>query len=355
MSSIIEFNGKKYDSLTGRILSAQKQPPHQIDEKKVFKPQAKTIDGISDSRKIEIKSEFKTEEAIGKPKRSSREHIARSRKVEKPKTLMRSAVKRPVHKPASEHKPPARVGLYQELTRERARRAHHISKSTSVTKFSKSAPKRRSDVTFTAKPLPVVEQPAPREITADNNIVTQAEQLVGKLENAVQSAESHLEVLAESKLKSRKSRKLAYAFASFTSVLLIGFAVYQAIPVVQVKLASNKAGFAATLPGYAPNGYGLEKDLKADSGVVTMTYSSAADNKNYKITQTPSQWNSDSLLNNYVLPASSGYERIDENGQIVYVYDGQKSATWLDNGIWYRLDGANNFSNDQLVRIVQGL
>ncbi|MEX2014563.1 MAG: hypothetical protein WD885_01350, partial [Candidatus Saccharimonadales bacterium] len=152
-----------------------------------------------------------------------------------------------------------------------------------------------------------------------------------------------------------RSRTFAYALASFTSVFLIGFAIYQAVPVVQVKLASNKAGFNASLPDYAPSGYGLENDLKSDKGVVTMTYGSEAENKDYEIIQTPSKWNSDSLLNNYVLPYSSDYERIDQNGQTVYLYNSKNSATWLNNGIWYRLDGANNFSNDQLVRIVQGL
>ena len=338
MASIIEFNGKKYDSRTGRVLSYAP----------AVRPEPKSFDVIGSGKKIEVKSQ-------AKPHKITREHDIRRHKVEKSKTLMRSSVRRRRHKPASEHKPAARVGLYQELRRERARRARHIQKSSAVTKFSKSEAKRRADITFTAKPLPVAAMPAPlREISA-HNIANQVEQLAGKLEDAVQSAESHLEVFAGSKIKSRKSRKLAYALASFTSIALIGFAVYQAIPFVQVKMAGNKAGFAATLPGYAPSGYSLEKDLKTDSGIVTMNYSSGADNKNYQITQMPSQWNSDSLLNNYVLPAGSDYERIDQNGRIVYLYDDKKSATWLDDGIWYRLDGANNFSSDQLLRIVQGL
>jgi hypothetical protein len=355
MSSIIEFNGRKYDSLTGKVLSSAVggQQSGLIDVKKVFKPAAKSMNGIvGEVKKVEIRSDFKSAEPTDKPKTAHRESIARHRRVESPKTLMRTAVKKPKHKLAPEHKPSPRVGLYKELTRERARRARHISKSSSVTKFSKSHAQRKSDITFTAKPLPVATQP-PRTLT--DSVVTQTEHLAEQLEHAVQSAESHMEVFAEDKLKSRKSRKFAYAFASFTSVLLIGFAIYQAVPFAQVKLASNKAGFSAALPGYVPSGYGLENNLQSDSGVVTMTYSSEADNRNYKITQTPSRWNSDSLLNNYVLPAGSQYERIDKNGQTIYLYDAEKSATWLDNGIWYRLDGADNFSNDQLIRIVQGL
>jgi hypothetical protein len=157
------------------------------------------------------------------------------------------------------------------------------------------------------------------------------------------------------RLRSSRSRTFAYALASFTSVFLIGFAIYQAVPFAQVKLASNRAGFNASLPDYAPNGYGLKSNLQSNPGVVTMTYGSESENKDYEIIQTPSKWNSDSLLNNYVLPYSSDYEKIDKNGQTVYLYNSKNSATWLDNGIWYRLDGANNFSNDQLIRIVQGL
>lgn len=343
MSSIIEFNGRKYDSITGNALShANGVHSRQINTKQVFKPQSKSLDGVVSVAK---------QPSQRRSNSVSRQPAEHKRKVEKPKTLMRTSVKKPTHKPAPEHKAPPRVGLSKELTKERARRARHIAKSKSITKFSKSASYRRSDVKFTAKPLPVAVQPH----HFSSEISTQADMLADKFEQAIQSAESHLEVFTGKKVKSGKSRVFAYAFASFVSVFLIGFAVYQAVPFVQVKMASNNAGFAASLPGYAPSGYGLENNLKADSGVVTMTYSSEQDNKNYKITQTPSQWNSDSLFNNYVLPASSQYERIDENGQTVYLYDGKKSATWLDNGIWYRLDGANNFSNDQLVRIVQGL
>ena len=340
MSSIIEFNGKKYDSQTGRVISAGVPPP----------PKPKTA---ANSRIIEVKSE---ESPVIKPATKQaatrKEHSLPRHKVEKSKTLMRSSVKKHKHKSSSEHKPPARVGLYKELTRERSRRVKHIQKSSAIVKFSKSPPKQRSDITFTVKPLPVAAVPVPEPI---KEIVSQAQQLSEKLEDAVQSAESHMEVFAESKLNSARSNKLAYALASFTSVVLIGFALYQAIPFVQVKMAGNKAGFAATLPDYAPSGYNLDNNLEAGNGLVTMSYSSKADNKNYQITQTPSQWNSDSLLNNYVLPTGGEYERIDQNGRTVYLYDGQKYATWLDNGIWYRLDGANNFSNDQLLRIVQGL
>ncbi len=351
MSSTIEFNGKKYDSLTGRILSTHKQQAVEIDEKKVFE---------SESKKIEVKSEADIKAEAKKPPKKhhsvgSRQAAGRGHRVERPKTLMRTAVKKPKHKPAPEHKPPARVGLHHEQAKERARRAKHIQRSNAVAKFSKSAPKKRSDIIFSSKPLPVAVRPAPPRQVEQNNVITQAEQFAGTLEAAVESAQSHLEDYTEKKLRSNRSKTFAYALASFTSVFLIGFAIYQAVPFAQVKLASSKAGFNASLPGYAPSGYGLENNLQSDSGVVTMTYSSEAEKKDYKIIQTPSKWNSDSLLNSYVLPYSSGYERIDSNGQTIYLYNGENSATWLDNGVWYRLDGANNFSNDQLIRIVQGL
>lgn len=359
MASIIEFNGRKYDSLTGKALSSAKSTFEQIDIKKVFKPEpAKSIDGVSaEVRKIAIKTDFdETKPPVSKPAAAGRKLVERKRRAEKPKTLMRSSVKKPRHKPDPEHKPPARVGLYKELRRERARRARHMPKSTSIAKFSKAAAARKPQTVFKKESLPVALPPVSSSISeAVSTVSSQTHHLAGKLEQAVQSAESHLEVLADDKLKSRKSRRLAYALASFTSVFLIGFAVYQAVPFVQVKMASSKAGFNASLPDYAPSGYGLENNLESENGMVTMTYSAEENSKKYMITQMPSQWNSDSLLNSYVLPTGSQFKRIDENGQTVYLYNEERSATWLDNGIWYRLDGANNFSDDQLLRIVQGL
>lgn len=342
MPSIIEFNGKKYDSVTGRILSGHSKLDEQISAKEVLKPATKNIDGVNSK-------------PAHSPSHHPRKTADRKHRVEKPKTLMRSSVKKSQHKPVLEHKASERIGLYHELTRERARRAKYVQRSTSIAKFSKTAPKKRSDTQFRTESLAVSSPPTHARHSHSKKSVDQTKSLVGKLDEAVQSAESHLEVFEEKKLKSKKSRRLAYGLASLTSVALIGFAVYQAVPFVQVKLASNKAGFSATLPGYTPSGYGLENNLQSGRGVVTMTYSSQAESKNYEITQTPSRWNSDSLLRSYVMPASSEYERIEQNGRTIYVYDGQKSATWLDGGIWYRLDGANNFSNDQLLRIVQGL
>ncbi|HEX5797921.1 MAG TPA: hypothetical protein VFX79_01075 [Candidatus Saccharimonadales bacterium] len=358
MSSTIEFNGKKYDKLTGRVLSSSQQPLNDIDEKKVLETELNIISKPKEN-KIEVKTETEINDDLKKPVQKhkaavSRQTADRRHRVEKPKTLMRTAVKKTKYKPAAEHNPPPRAGLHHEQARERVRRVKHIQRSSAVTKFSKSAPKRRSDTTFVSKPLPVVDQP-PSVQPEENNLTTQVEQFTGTLEAAVHSAQSHMEEYTGKKFRSGRSRTFAYALASFTSVFLIGFAIYQAVPYVQVKLASDKAGFSATLPGYAPNGYGLQNNLKSDRGVVTMTYGSESENKDYEIIQTPSKWNSDSLLNNYVLPYSNDYERIDQNGQTVYLYNSKNSATWLDNGIWYRLDGANNFSNDQLVRIVQGL
>lgn len=359
MASIIEFNGRKYDSLTGKALSSAKSTPEQIDIKKVYKPEpAKSIDGVSaEVKKIAIKTGFdEVKPPAPKPAAAGRKPVERKHRVERPKTLMRHAVKKPKHKSPSEHKPPERVELYKELRRERARRAKHIPKSSAVAKFSQTEPKKRPDATFKSEPLPVAMPPVRQTLSeAVSAVSSQTHHLADKLEQAVQSAESHLEVLADDKLKSRKSRRLAYALASFTSVFLIGFAVYQAVPFVQVKMASSKAGFNASLPDYAPSGYGLEGNLESENGMVTLTYSSEENSKKYRITQMPSQWNSDSLLNSYILPTGSQFERIDENGQIVYLYDEGRSATWMNNGIWYRLDGANNFSDDQLIRIVQGL
>lgn len=360
MSSIIEFNGKKYDSLTGRVLASEPDDNSDaLEVKKIFKPAAHNIDGVNHRpKKIEIKSEAPVNTLTKKPAKTTRHSIARKRKIEKSKTLMRTAVKKSKHKPASEHKAPVRIELYKELKRERARRARHIEKSSLVKKFSKSTHQKstvKTNTTFKSESIPVAAPPTSKPYSIAEEARTQAHKFSGKLDQAIQSAESHLEVFTEEKLSSKKSRKFAYALASLTSVFLIGFAVYQYIPFVQVKMASSKAGFSASLPEYAPVGYELDNKLQSDSGVVTMTYNSSSDNKSYKITQTPSQWNSDSLLNNFVLTTSSQYERIEENGRIIYVYDNDQSATWLDNGIWYTLEGADNFSKDQLVRIVNGL
>ena len=341
MPSTIEFNGKKYNALTGNILSEE-------SKEQIIKPTSpNTIDGV-------IKSLHSAQTKHRPPVQKTRQahtHV-RAHSPEKPKTLMRQAVTKPKHAHPKKHTPKEKVRLYQELTRERAIRARSAPKSKLVSKFHKG-PLPRKNLLKNAS-LEVTAQPSKAHGRVERP-AHQAPNLTEKFEQAIESAQSHLETYADKKLRRKKTRRLAYALASFSSVFLIGFGIYQAMPFIKVKLASEKAGFSANLPAYSPSGYGLDGNLQAKSGEVALIYNSKTSAQNYRIVQSPSEWNSQSLLNNFLLSANKNYQRLEENGQTIFLYDSGYSATWLNNGIWYRLEGNTALPDDQLVRIANSL
>lgn len=351
MSATIEFNGKKYDAVTGRIIAdtSSKTTDNQ-HVSKVFKPSpGQTLDSVVTSPEKTQSQKKRNHSFNHRDSHPSRRH------VEKSHTLMRPAVKKPALKPSEEHSAPARIKLYQEISHARANRAKGITKSEQVKKFNINNPPATSNDVF--KPAEVKVAPEPPKLNQETSRSASAfnhPSLAERFDEAMTSAESHLEIFAEEKLHIKKSRKFAYASASFLSVFLIGFAVYQAVPFVRVKVASNKAGFSANLPDYSPSGYGLDGNLQASSGEVKLTYNSRTNDQKYQITQTPSDWNSQSLLSNFVAASNKQYQRIEDNGTTVYLY-GDNSATWLDKGVWYRLEGNADLSNDQLLNIIKGL
>lgn len=362
MPSSIEFNGKRYDAVTGKEIS--RSVTHTNHTPKVIKPSTtNSIDGILNSIKqkevpktskhIEIKSDAAA--APLKPKaKPARAHqpVQHHRHTERSHTLMRPAVKKPDHIVTKKLTEKPKVKLYDAVTKERARRAQNIPKSQHISKFHYG--QHLKDNLVKPVNLPVVEAPPVikeivQDVKEDVSLITE------RFDEAIDTAEAHLEEFAEEKLHRKNSRKFAYATVSTLAVALIAFGVFQSLPLLRVKMASNTAGFSATLPKYSPSGYSLNDNYEAKSGEVALTYDSRTNNQNYRITQEPSQWNSQSLLNNYLLSSNKTYERLEDNGKTIYLYNDSRSATWLDSGVWYRLEGNANLSNEQMLKIINSL
>ncbi|MBW3568662.1 DUF4367 domain-containing protein [Candidatus Parcubacteria bacterium] len=345
----IEINGRKYDSRTGQMIGSH-IPPGTTDSRPVAsrsinmdgvirKPQAKTNNSVFSPR---IKP--------AKPANVARSvKPAKTKSVQKSTTLMRPAVKKPEHKPAvktQEHNPP----VIKHAPEGRLKRAGQVKKSPHIRRFNAS--QHRPEVVKRQAPMHVVHQKpaAPRE---ENVIQKSINESIDQFDQVIHDATSHLETYVE-KHKPKKPRKLVFTAASLSVILLCGLLIYQAVPAVNVKLAGNKAGFSAGLPAYSPAGYGLSDNVQASSGEVTLAYSSRTDSKGYKVHQQPSNWNSQSLVNNFLLAENKPYQTYENNGKTIYIYE-ETNATWVDGGIWYRIEGDASLTSDQLLRIANGL
>lgn len=279
--------------------------------------------------------------------------ISAPRKIEKSKTLMRPAVKKPVIKPAV-NKKSEEIPRVLPKNRERIARAKVVPKSGLVQRFNHAKHSGQpASIRPKAAALPVRE-PAPRLALPAVPKPGIDWPVIDQFEKAVQEASSHLETFVEENVRSRKSRKFAYALVSTVAVFAIGFGIYHELPMAQVKLAGNKAGFSPALPSYSPSGFGLAGPVKADYGQVTLSYKSRTDDKGFSIVQAPSEWSSQTLVDSFLGSSHKDYRTVKGNGQTIYTYDGS-DATWVDSGIWYRVEGNAKLSDDQLLKIANGL
>lgn len=334
---IIELNGKRYDAATGKSVSID---PVNATSDKHKKPAS--IDGFA---------------------RASRHggvtnnHVP-AHKTERSKTLMRRTVQKP-----------------GRITQAVTKKSQHIQPSSSAvaahtpTKLPKVVQKsalirRFSDMT-SAKAADIRTTPAPAS-TSTNRLQAVASSTavnLNPLEAGLAKADSHNQPrIQRPPVRLRLAKRLRVSprnlsAASFVLAgLLIGaFFTYQNLPNLSMRLASARSGLDGSLPSYQPAGFGLNGGISYKPGQIEVAYSSRTDNRNYKIIQSNSSWNSETLAQNYEpLKQNSNYQTIPNKGKTVYVYEGS-NATWVDGGIWYRVEGDSKLSSDQLLNLADSL
>ncbi len=137
-------------------------------------------------------------------------------------------------------------------------------------------------------------------------------------------------------------------------LLLAGFVTYLNYPRLSIRVATSRAGFDAQLPRYIPAGYGFSSDVTSSNGFISMHFDSRSDETSLALTQRQTNWDSASLLENYVKPRSEKYLTFQQNGLIIYVYNGNNAA-WVNSGIFYALEGNSRLSSEQLIKIATSL
>lgn len=117
-----------------------------------------------------------------------------------------------------------------------------------------------------------------------------------------------------------------------------------------MRVAAARSGVSAQLPGYHPAGFSAANGIKSEPGKVTVAFKSNTNDKQFSVTQQASNWSSDSLLSNHVLASKQPFQTYQDAGITVYISN-NSSATWVNGGIWYRIDGDATLTSDQLLRI----
>jgi hypothetical protein len=151
----------------------------------------------------------------------------------------------------------------------------------------------------------------------------------------------------------RKTLRRVFSIAASAAVFvsLAGFIAYQNKASIELQMASAKAGFPASAAGYKPSGFDMSR-VSYDSGAVATWYKSP--DKTFSVIQKKSNWDSQTLLENFVATTSPEYQGYSANGRTVYVY-GKGRATWVNGGVWFQIHAGDALSNEQLVKVAANM
>jgi hypothetical protein len=351
--NFIEINGKRYDAVTGAMLKGS-APAQPVVDGFVKRPRHTTsvpvVRGGHGLQKQVQHSKTLMRAAVKKPAAGTHKHLTPDVAAAKPTNVVKAAKQAPAK--------PTITPRTAAISPDRQQLAHATTKSAMVHKFG--APQMPAPLHPSIEPLEVRPTPPPAAKTA---VMVQHSKTADLLDRALAAAQSHNEPLHELKKPLHKriahkvgmsSKAMAISTTVVAGLLLGGFYAYQNVPNLAMRVAATRAGFNASMPGYSPSGFAFRGPVQYSAGQVVVSFKSNTDDRTYKLTQQTSSWSSETLLNNYVAAAGKEYQTYQDRGRTIYIYDGS-SATWVNGGVWYQIEGKSDLSSDQLVRIAASL
>lgn len=360
-NNLIKINGRLYDVSTGQLAT-----PLETENKL----QAKSIDGVVPATRPKTAT-------VAKQKPKSPRHSTKRQTSIKPSKTVHSRPKRSttlnrkvVSKPKLAKKVPLKAitqpatgtlhtesanlvaekqKLAQNIDKERIDRAQAVHKSPAVAKFpfATKASANKVHIAIEPKPEPkIVDKPQPPNLK-DQLIAEQMAKLDTRPKS--QSAKTHRSWFA----KKPKTASLVALAAS--SLLLIGYITYLNIPNMALRIAAREAGFNAQMPGYRPNGFSFAGPIAYNKGELTVKFVSNTDDQSYyTISERKTSWDSLTLRDNYVSGQIDKCSTYQERGLTIYICNGN-TATWVNGGLWYTIDGDANLNADQILKIAASL
>ncbi len=401
-SNVIELNGKRYDAVTGNFLGEAPTTPSSHNSGPVTPPvghRGRFIDGFVRTPKQMSTNHAQSAAYIPvqpapKPQKkavthSPAKHVT-AHQPERAKTLMRTAVSKPKidKKPAIKTQAPAEVmpkplgTIVPKLSAahvnpDRLGRAQEVTQSEAIKKFTPSPARhhvapvsrpvintstRRAPVATPARahaqaPLTAAAQPHKPQVAAAVATPSKASPAPKRdiFEEALAHATSHEQVRPAAALKKqRRRRRLLNATAAIAAFLVIGgFVAYLNAPNIELRIASVRAGFHASLPSYEPVGYARAGGVATHNKQITVSFHS--DNgTGFKLTQEPSNWDSSTLYDNLVATTNKNHQTIESGGRTIYLY-GDTNAAWVNAGVLYQIKGNAELSNNQISELAASM
>ncbi|MDQ5944060.1 MAG: hypothetical protein QG658_126 [Patescibacteria group bacterium] len=202
-----------------------------------------------------------------------------------------------------------------------------------------------------APPAPAQPAPAPAAAPASDASTTTVAGVTMSRDDALKLALGE-DAVAEQAPKSGPARPTAVVMTVIGLVLLGAFLWQANATDIQVKLASLRAGLTASVPGFVPGGWSKAQSLQASEGGVS--YELVKDGKSLKIEQQKTDWDSQAVLEQYVLKRSTDYLALQSQGLTIYMF-GDNQAAWVNQGTLYTLSGDHGIEQDDIIRMATSL
>lgn len=140
--------------------------------------------------------------------------------------------------------------------------------------------------------------------------------------------------------------------AGLCILLLAGYVTYLNYPNIAVRVAASRANVNASMPEYVPGDYDFSGPVAYGSGRLTINFSNQG--QTISLSQSQTQWDSQSLLTNYINRRTSDYETYRQNGLTIYTYD-NRHAAWVNGGTMYTIDSETYLSQQEIVNMASSL
>lgn len=357
----ITINGRLYDAITGQpVVNAAAHKPAAKPHAPAMAPKKAAARTFSDigprpaaAKPVAAQPTAQPSKPAAQPAKPAAQRASHPvaqnvhARPQKSQTLYRKALKKPVveHTPASmstkdmPNRSPmiskfntGPVTVHPDLTRKAQQAQEHIAPAQTHPTVAKVLQQR--------VPAPV-QQATGKELK---------EQLIKERLAEVSDSPHHTPKRAWFKSKPRVASILT---ATLALLVLGGYLTYMNLPVISMKVAASRAGVDATFPNYRPDGYALNGPITYSPGEVNINYKSNTNDNGFRISQKPSNWDSQALLDNFVTRQTENYLTFQERGVTVYTF-GNKAA-WVNGGLLYTLDGNSSLSSDQVLRLATSM
>ncbi len=326
MRDEIIINGKKYDAITGELLSA---PKNNCSIKN------KDISKIHNN-------------------------------LQRSSTLNRKYVTVPKRQGVSLHQDEMisqfkRRHDYQEAIL-RAREAKETQQDRIlISRFSKNSkiisPISKEQIKEVEKIAPFEEHPLAKKANEELRAKKAQKQEISNQEVKEFAISQAIKKSREESKKSRgihrKSFFVRKKFISFSmgfavAIFGVGHLTYVNLPDIASRITAFQSGMAVETPAYIASGYSPKGLAYFDGKNVNFEYKKG--DSNYKVQQSQSGWDSSALLQNYVTKKwSEDYSTTYSNGLTIYS-NRRGESVWVNNGKLYKVEVSGNKISDEEIR-----